>query len=164
MPHTASQPFSTDDLDGHPRLTREGVERLAARLAEIHDRLIPAVRPLLTERERDERHVAEFERLIEESLALETLLGSHRPIDGADAAPDGRVTLGARVLIADPDGTRWWVRPVHPAESALDNERVSATSPLALAVLGARAGHTVWVSAPSGLWACEILEVHPLGT
>ena len=159
MAHITMQPFSTDDVHGHPRLTREGAERLGERLAEIKERLLPALRPLLTERERDERYVAEFERLIEESLALEALLGSHQPIDDDAVGHDGRVVIGARVLIAEPDGTRRWVRPVHPAESALDDERISATSPLALAVMGARAGHTVWVNAPSGLWACEVLDV-----
>lgn len=159
MPSTELQPFNTDDVDGRPRLTRDGAQRLAARLAEITDELLPALRPLLTERERDERVVAEFERLIEESLALEALLGSHHPIDTNPAGHDGRAVLGSRVLIADPDGARWWVRPVHPAESALDDERISATSPLAVAILGARAGHTVWVSAPGGLWACDVIEV-----
>lgn len=160
MAPATTQPFSPDDVHGQPRLTREGAERLADRLAEIRDRLLPQLRPLLTERERDERHVAEFERLIEESLALDALLGSHRSIDDDLIGHDGRVVIGARVLIADPDGTRRWVRPVHPAESALDDERISAESPLALAILGARAGHTVWVNAPSGLWACEVVEVH----
>lgn len=160
MGNTTMQPFSTDDVHGQPRLTRDGAKRLSERLTEIKERLLPELRPLLTERERDERHVAEFERLIEESLALEALLGSYQPIEDEAFAHDGRVVIGARVLIGDPDGTRRWVRPVHPAESALDDERISATSPLALAVMGARAGHTVWVNAPRGLWACEVLEVH----
>lgn len=159
MARTAAHPFNTDDVNGEPRLTREGAELLTARLVDIRERLLPELRPLLTERERDERHVADFERLIEESLTLEALLAHHRRIDADVARHDGRVVLGARVRIADAEGTSWWVRPVHPAESVLDDERISATSPLALAILGARAGHTVWVSAPSGLWACEVLEV-----
>ena len=49
----------------------------------------------------------------------------------------------------DPRGRRdAWVRPVHPDEAFLDEERISATSPLAIALVGARTGHTVWVDAP----------------
>ena len=59
------------------------------------------------------------------------------------------------------DGSQEWVRIVHPAEAFLDDERISETSPLATALLGARASDAVWVDAPSGVWSCSVLEVDP---
>ena len=51
-----------------------------------------------------------------------------------------------------------WLNQARIADVAvafLDDERISATSPLAIALLGARTGHTVWVDAPTGAWPCE---------
>ena len=114
------------------------------------------------EAERDERIVAEFERTVSELHRLEQLLAEAAPIPADPALFDGRAALGARVHVEIPDGERTWVRLVHPEEAFLDDERVSATSPLAVALLGARVGHTVWVAAPSGLWPCRVLDVEPV--
>ena len=73
---------------------------------------------------------------------------------------DGRVDLGVWVTVELPDGQTETVRIVHPEEAFLDDERVSATSPMAIALLGARAGHTVWVAAPKGTWRCRVVGVH----
>ena len=66
-----------------------------------------------------------------------------------------------RVHVVLADGSTAWVRPVHPAEAFLDDERISVTSPLGMALIGARASHVVWVSAPAGVWGCTVLTIDP---
>ena len=83
-------------------------------------------------------------------------------VDIPDAA-GRRAVLGMRVRVVLEDGETAWVRPVHPDEAFLDDERISATSPLAIALMGARVGHTVWVDAPTGAWPCEVLEIDLTG-
>ena len=144
-----------------PALTPRGYALISDRVAQIHDRRLPELRPLLTEKERDERDVAEFERLLEEAIGLEALLAETDVIIDDPSAFEGRVGLGMRVRVTLADGSETWVRPVHPAEAFLDDERISHTSPLATALLDARMSHVVWVDAPSGVWACTILEIDP---
>lgn len=145
---------------GRPLLTPEGRSRLIERVADIRERRLPDIRPLLVESDRDERVVAEFERLLAEANSLDALIAVAEILDRDPAAHDGRVDLGirARVRMFDEES---WVRPVHPEEAFLDDERVSARSPLAIALLGARVGHTVWVDSPSGAWPCEVLDIDP---
>ncbi len=146
----------------HPRLTREGRDRLEERLSDIRDRRLPDLRPMLVDTERDERVVAEFERLLEEASALEVLLAQAEVIE-IDPASAERIELGMRVQVAMADGSTPWVRPVHPDEAFLDDERISATSPLALALLGAGAGDSVEVLAPTGAWSCQVLALDLTG-
>ena len=144
-----------------PRLTPGGFARIAERLEDITDRRLPEMRPLLVDRERDERDVAEFERLLEEAGTLQALLAEATVIREDTLGFDGRAELGMRVQVTLADGSTAWVRPVHPAEAFLDDERISMTSPLGRALLGARASHVVWVDAPAGMWACTVLAVDP---
>jgi len=149
------------DATKAPALTPRGHALISERIAHIHDQRLPELRPLLTERERDERDVAEFERLLEEAIALEALLAETDVMTDDPAGFEGRVGIGMRVRITLADGSETWVRPVHPAEAFLDDERISITSPLATALLGARSSHVVWIDAPSGVWACTIVEIDP---
>ena len=142
-----------------PMLTQQGFDELADRVRRIREDQLPALRPSLIERERDERDVAEFERLTLEADELEAFLAESTIIVPKGEGFDGRVEAGVRVRIRLDDGSVAWVRPVHPREAFLDDERISIESPLARGLLGARAGSTVWVGAPTGIWACEVLEV-----
>lgn len=159
MPSTTARPDRPGEAHGRPQLTQEGVERLQERVADIRERRLPDMRPLLIESERDERIVAEFERLTEEADAIEVLVGQAEAITIDPATVDGHVRLGMRVEVVLEDGSRAWVRPVHPDEAFLDDERISAVSPLAVALLGAKTGDTVSVEAPTGAWPCEVLQV-----
>jgi len=152
---------TTPTISGTPRLTPGGHARITERLHDITENRLPQMRPLLVDRERDERDVAEFERLLEEADTLAVLLAQAEIIADDPTGFEGRVELGMRVHITLADGSSAWVRPVHPAEAFLDEERISMTSPLGIALLGARATHVVWVDAPDGVWACTILEVDP---
>jgi len=159
MPGTSTRPDRPGEVDGRPQLTREGVVQLEERARDIRERRLPELRPLLVETERDERVVADFERLTAEATEIDVLLAQAEVIGIDPASADGRVSLGMRVQVTLEDGGEAWVRPVHPDEAFLDEERISATSPLAIALVGARAGHTVWVDAPGGAWPCRVLAM-----
>jgi len=159
MPGTTTRPDRPGERGGRPQLTRAGYVQLEERATDIRERRLPDMRPLLTETERDERVVAEFERLIDEANGIDSLLAQADVISIDPASVDGRVELGMRVQVVMEDGTEEWVRPVHPDEAFLDDERISATSPLAIALIGARSGHTVWVDAPTGAWPCQVRRI-----
>ena len=137
-------------------LTAEGRRMLEERVAAIRDVSLPLLRPLLAVHDRDERDVAEFERLVEEQGRLEALLAESITLPEEN---DGTVRTGTRLLIELPDGEQVWIRPVHPAEAFLDDERVSTASPVSQAVLGTTAGDVVPVTGPTGTWDCRIVAV-----
>ncbi len=147
-----------DEQDGRPLLTALGREELLARVDDIRNRRLPEMRPMLVEAERDERVVADFERLTAEADALDALVASSVVLEFDPEAFDGRVGLGMRVNVVIDDQASW-VRPVHQDEAFLDEERISASSPLAIALMGSRAGHTVWVDAPTGAWSCAVVSI-----
>ena len=138
-------------------LTLEGRDMLAARMAELAEEVLPSMRPLLVEEERDERVVADFERLQAEHDRLAVLLGTSGTLD--TAALGDEVTLGSRVALDDADGQRRVVRIVDPVEAFLDDERISSTSPLAMALLGHRVGDRCTVKAPAGDWVAEVVAL-----
>jgi transcription elongation GreA/GreB family factor len=158
-----TRPDRPGERAGRPQLTREGRDRLEQRATEIRAERLPQMRPLLAAPERDERVVADFERLLAEAEAIDALLAQAETIRIDPTGVDGRVELGMRVEIRTGEGRTTWVRPVHPDEAALDDERISATSPLAIALVGARTGHTVWVDAPTGAWSCEVCTLDLAG-
>lgn len=139
------------------RLTAEGRARLQERMSELADNVLPAMRPLLVEDERDERVVAEFERLQAEHDRLGVLLGTSGDIDPSTLGD--AIDLGSRVAISGADGERRVVRIVDPVEAFLDDERISSTSPLAMALMGHVVGDTCEVHAPSGVWTATVLAV-----
>lgn len=138
-------------------LTPDGYLLIEERIADIRGRRLPQLRPLLVDQDRDERDVAAFEALLAEADAFEALLAEAVVMPPADST--ARVTLGSYVQIGLADGTREWVRPVHPSEAFLDDERISIASPLGAAILGAEVGAMVPVDAPSGRWTALIAEV-----
>jgi len=163
MPATTTRPDRPGEKGGRPQLTREGYGRLEMRAQDIRDRRLPEIRPLLVETERDERVVADFERLTTEASEIDILLAQADVIAIDPVTIDGTVALGMRVKVTLEDGDQAWVRPVHPDEAFLDEERISATSPLAMALIGAHTGETVEVDAPSGAWPCQVLEIDLAG-
>ena len=56
------------------------------------------------------------------------------------------------------------LKPYVPyADAFPEEQRLSATSPLAIALVGARTGHTVWVDAPTGAWPCQVVAIDLAG-
>ena len=138
-------------------LTPEGRVMLAARMAELADEVLPSMRPLLVEEERDERVVADFERLQAEHDRLSVLLGTSGTLDVSELGDE--ITVGSRVALTDGEGQRRIVLIVDPVEAFLDDERISSTSPLAVALLGHRVGDRCTVKAPAGDWVAEVVAL-----
>ncbi len=138
-------------------LTPDGRASLQARVDEIAQEELPAMRPLLVEDERDERVVADFERLQAEHDRLQVLLGTSGTLDLGNLGP--QITLGSRVAVTDAEGQRLVVRIVDPVEAYLDEERISDASPLATALLGHTVGDECVVVAPAGTWTATVLAV-----
>jgi transcription elongation GreA/GreB family factor len=138
-------------------LTAQSRALLHARMVELADEVLPGMRPMLVEDERDERVVADFERLQAEHDRLAVLLGTAGDID--TSALGETIVLGSRVAITDADGERRVVRIVDPVEAFLDDERISNSSPLAAALLGHTVGDQCPVQAPSGVWTATVLAV-----
>ena len=138
-------------------LTPEGRVMLAARMAELANEVLPSMRPLLVEEERDERVVADFERLQAEHDRLSVLLGTSGTLDVSDLGDE--ITVGSRVALTDGEGQRRIVLIVDPVEAFLDDERISSTSPLAVALLGHRVGDRCTVKAPAGDWVAEVVAL-----
>ena len=139
------------------RLTPQGRSMLQARMAELADEVLPAMRPMLVEEERDERVVADFERAQAEHDRLGVLLGTAGTIDPAELGDE--IAVGTRVALDDAEGERRIVRIVDPVEAFLDDERISSSSPLAVALLGHRVGDTVPVKAPAGTWTATVVAL-----
>ena len=138
-------------------LTPEGRSMLQERMRELAEEVLPEMRPMLVEDERDERVVADFERLQAEHDRLAVLLGTSGTLEPGSGAEE--IGLGSRVEIKDEEGRIRVVRIVDPVEAFLDDERISDTSPLALALLGHRVGDACTVKAPSGDWTAEVVAI-----
>ncbi len=139
------------------RLTPQGRALLQARMVELAEEILPAMRPMLVEEERDERVVADFERAQAEHDRLAVLLGTAGSVTTDE--PGDVIVLGSRVAISDHDGGRRVVRIVDPVEAFLDEERISSSSPLAVALLGHRVGDEVPVAAPAGQWTATVVAL-----
>ena len=72
---------------------------------------------------------------------------------------DEQVFFGARVTVRSPDGAQRAVSIVGADEADLARGRVSWVSPIAKALLKARAGDVVRLETPAGAEPLEILEV-----
>ena len=73
-------------------------------------------------------------------------------VDESEAGADGRVAVGSKVEIEDEDGERMSVEI-----SSVGG--VSPDSPLGAALMGARAGEEVEVTAPRGSWRAKVISV-----
>jgi transcription elongation GreA/GreB family factor len=130
-------------------LTAEGVRGLQEHVARLRAELA-GMRELLGDPRRDERLVLDAERLFAEIDEYDGLIAQSELLEEAAVDASSTIVLGSRVAIAFADGGREVVRIVHPSEAFLDDERVSAKSPLAQALMGLSAGDTAQVKAPAG--------------
>lgn len=141
-----------------PQITEEGFQRITERVTDIRERRLPELVPLLVETDRDQRYVHEYEQLLAEAHEWEGFLAEAQVLNTADGDA-GVVNLGTRALVTLVDGTDAWVRPVHPREAFLDDERISMDSPLGKAIIGARCGDAVEVDSPVGTWQAVVREI-----
>ena len=137
-------------------LTPRGARALRDKAAALRGDVLPELRVAMAERDRDRRVDLDYHRVCDDISALEDLL---RNADSTRDRPlDGRVGLGDLVMVAVPDG-ELQVLVVAAEEAFLDELRISEHSPLAAAMLGAKAGDTVTVRAPGGPYPARVLSV-----
>jgi transcription elongation GreA/GreB family factor len=137
-------------------LTRQGRRLLAERAHQLRARVLPELRAAVDDRRRDGRADADYQRAVKELRPLSWLVehAAH-----AEDLPDdpALVELGETVTVQVGGGAPERFLIVHPVEAPLDEERISADSPLARALLGRRIGDEVEVAAPAGAYRCRIL-------
>lgn len=153
--HTSNDPRAS----AVPQLTSEGRQALIDRADRLRCDVLDPLREHLMGPERDERDVAEFERALAEIERLEAIVAASIELPKPSAGRQARVAAGSRVSILDAMGERVWVRPVHPEEATIDEERISWDSPLGIAIWGAAAGDRVDVTSPQGRWVCEVVRI-----
>ena len=155
--HLADDPRSAHQVP--PALTEDGREALQARVARLHSDVLDPLRPHLIGPERDERDVAEFERALAEIERLEAIIAASVDLPKPPTGRRARIAPGALVEIRDAAGEKVRVRPVHPEEATIDDERISWDSPLGRALMGAAVGDRLQVPSPRGAWTCEVVRI-----
>ncbi len=140
-------------------LTEIGRVELLKQVDHIRKVQLPALAPLITAVDRDERDVAEFTRLTEEANELESFVSEAGKPDLL--LDDKSVRLGSVVKVQT-EKEKFKVRVVHPIEAHLDDERISVYSPLGQALFGNKKGDRVTVIAPNGNWTAVIKSVELL--
>lgn len=137
----------------HPNyITRAGLERLRATLGKLRaeraavDSESVAAKPALARLEREIRYLeARLERAI--------------PVDPR-SQPADEVAFGAEVRVRDEDGSLKTFRIVGEDEADAASGKVSWISPLARALMGARAGDVILWERPAGERELEVVAIH----
>jgi transcription elongation GreA/GreB family factor len=140
----------------HPNyVTRRGLrllEEAAAALAAERETLLAAG---------DEPAAAERRAVVERDLRyLAQRIASAIPV-APDTVPPGRVAVGRRVMLAEPDGRERTVTIVGEDEADAGAGLVSWVSPLGRALADAETGDLVTWKRPAGDIELEILSVEP---
>jgi len=140
-----------------PLLTSDGRARLEERARRLQEETIPAVLEAMDEGEDELGLQLEYDMATNELERLKYVLETARSVDEIPEDPD-IVQIGDWVSIRTEDGEVERHLIVHPAEAGIDVNRISAESPLAVAVLDKRVGDEVIINAPSGAYPAKIIE------
>lgn len=105
--------------------------------------------------ERGAEELAEHQHLTSQIEELTAVLARAGDIATIDEDPR-IVELGDEVDLEMADGAIETYALVHPVETNAAGARISVTSPLGRAVLGARPGDRVTVDAPAGPYTCTV--------
>ena len=131
------------------RLLQERIRSLETTVDELHGPLNDSECPADT--------VEMYQRAVQDLDRLRSLVSSAGDIE--DIPDDPLVVeLGDTVTIGLDDGTEETYIVVHPAEAPVEDQRISADSPLGRALLARRVGEMIEVAGPAGSYRCEILH------
>jgi len=154
--------------EGTNLTTAQGLEDLKAELEalegegrrEIAER-IKTAREWGDLKENSEYHDAKNDQAhLETKIArLREKIADARVVRDEQPAPSGVVGFGSTVVVRDPDGVERTWRIVSSHDAAPGEGRLSAESPVAVALLGRAAGEQVSVSLPKGKRTLSILSV-----
>jgi transcription elongation GreA/GreB family factor len=137
-------------------LTAEGRHLLSERIRNLES-TVAELHSSVEDSERTEDMVVDYQRTTQEIGRLRALLESAGAVDDVPDDPH-IVDLGDTVVIQLDDGTEETYIVVHGAEAALEDQRISAESPLGQALLGRHIGERVEVKVPGGSYECLILR------
>ena len=149
-------------------ITREGLEKLKSELTRFERIERPAnIRAIEEARghgdlsENAEYHAAkERQSFIEGKInELRMVIGQSEVVE-TESGPTDRVVFGRAVLLYDLQAEKEVeYQLVGPYESEPEKGKISVTSPIGSALIGARAGDEVQVKTPAGIQEFEILEI-----
>ena len=148
-------------------LTKEGKEELEKRLeylkvtkrAEITER-IKTAREFGDLSENAEYDAAKNEQAMVEGEIQEIENKLKFAVIIKDGAKNGVVSLGSKVDFIDADGNAYTYEIVGTTESDVDQGRISNESPIGNALLGRKAGETLNVVVPAGIFTITIKKVY----
>ena len=148
-------------------LTKEGKEELEKRLeylkvtkrAEITER-IKTAREFGDLSENAEYDAAKNEQAMVEGEIQEIENKLKFAVIIKDGAKNGVVSLGSNVDFIDADGNAYTYEIVGTTESDVDQGRISNESPIGNALLGRKAGETLNVVVPAGIFTITIKKVY----
>jgi transcription elongation factor GreA len=147
-------------------ITAQGLEDLKAELAELEgpERRALAERILRAREHGDLSENAEYHAAKEEQAHLETKiqrlqerLRSARVVEVPVVADE--VVFGSTVTVADDKGSETKYKIVGPTEADLKTGKLSIESPVAEALMGAKAGGVVKVRTPGGVRAFTVVKI-----
>jgi transcription elongation factor GreA len=154
--------------DAANMITAEGLKELEAELAalegegrrEIAER-IKVAREWGDLKENSEYHDAKNDQAhLETKIArLREKIAAAVVVEEAPAQRGGAVAFGSTVVVRDQDGAEQTWRIVSSHDAAPREGRLSAESPVAVALLGRRSGENVSVSLPRGKRTLTVLSV-----
>ena len=147
-------------------LSREGLEKLQAELAELRSAgRHQAAEKIHLSRERERGGDAEYEQAKNELaftegriLTLEFLVNSAVIIDESHGKRDA-VEVGATVTVKNPGGKTFKYTITGSAEADPSQGKISNVSSMGTSLLGKKGGETAEVNAPSGKMKLEILSI-----
>jgi transcription elongation factor GreA len=150
-------------------ITADGLDVLNAELASLEGeaRREIAERIKVAREWGDLKENSEYHDAKNEQAHLETRIARLREkiaaavvVQESTAAAGGVVGLGSSVMVRDADGVEHTWRIVSSHEAAPAEGRLSAESPVALALLGRRPGTRTAVSLPKGEQVLTIVDVN----
>lgn len=152
-----NEPLPDLPISPHPNyVTPRGLQALKDRLAATQGELARL-------KARTDRLDRLPEKAAERDIRyLEARLASAIPVDPL-TQPQDEVAFGARVTVADEDGTETVYEIVGEDEADATLGRIAPQSPLARALMGAGVGDTVEWKRPAGTVVLEVVAVTPLG-
>jgi transcription elongation factor GreA len=148
--------------------TAEGLDVLEAELAKLEgDGRREIAERIKTAREwGDLKENAEYHDAKNEQAHLETRIARLREkiagaviVEETPASPGGVVSFGSTVVVRDEDGAERTWRIVSSHDAAPAEGRLSAESPVAVALLGRATGDSVSVALPRGKRTLKLVSV-----
>jgi len=147
-------------MSEHEHLTRKQYEELQGELADLEAKRPAIVQAIKTAREfgdlseNFEYHAAKNEQGLLEAR-IRTLKHRVDTAEIVEVGDDAAVSVGSVVEFTDPTGKTMTIEISNVTKPGA----VSPTAPLGAALMGAREGDEVEVSAPRGAWTAKVVSI-----